>query len=77
MPVFQLLVMFSLGSGPTGMGYYLQVEACQAAAAAYRKAECREVSGDRPIYGTCWGCMHGCTAAENIKICGTDPMPTR
>jgi hypothetical protein len=29
------------------------------------------------IYGTCWGCMHGCTAEDNIKICGTDPRPKK
>ncbi len=27
----------------------------------------------RPIYGTCWGCMHGCTKEQNKRICGPTP----
>jgi hypothetical protein len=73
--VFQLLVVLMFGSAPAGMGYYASRGDCLAAAAAYRQAECKEVDGNAPIHGTCWGCMHGCTAAANLRICGTDPGP--
>src|SRR6266481_4383976 len=28
-----------------------------------------------PLFGGCWGCMHGCTRQQSIDACGRDPGP--
>ncbi len=77
MEIFALYVVFALGDPPARMGFYKTRETCQIAAGAYRQAECRPINGDMPIYGTCWACMHGCSAELNIQYCGIDPRPSR
>ena len=69
--VFMLMATFA--GAPAEMGIYNTQSACQAAAKDYSIAYCKPVDASRPIYGTCWGCMHGCTAEMNQAICGTDP----
>ncbi len=62
------------------MRKFLAVALCLAATQAMAdhalqdgKKQRNAVSDASPIYGSCWGCMHGCTWQENISICGIDP----
>ena len=73
--VFVLMVVFQVSEQPTEVGIYRDEATCHAAAWAYVHAECKPVSADMPLYGTCWDCMHGCTRQQNIDKCGLDPLP--
>lgn len=77
MNIFLLMVVFAAGEPAQSVGKFLTAGACYEASKAYTNAHCKPVNGDGPIYGTCWACMHGCTAEENIQLCRTDPRPTR
>jgi hypothetical protein len=72
-------VIFVLVATISGMnaelGNYNKIENCQSAAKDYANAWCKPKLADHPIYGTCWGCMHGCSWQTNIEICGRDPRP--
>jgi len=71
--VFILMAMFQ--GHLTEMGTYKYISSCQTAAKDYASAYCEPASAEANIYGTCWGCMHGCTWQQNNSICGTDPRP--
>ncbi len=73
--VFALFVTFALGSDPQRMGLYKTLAECTMVAKAYTHASCKALDADDLLYGTCWGCMHGCSPKMNIEICGTDPRP--
>jgi hypothetical protein len=63
-----------LGDRTVDLGVYRERGACEQAAQDYKSARCREVEDSAPVFGTCWGCMHGCTREQNIKVCGLDPL---
>jgi hypothetical protein len=73
--VFALGVVLHFGEPQTNMGYYKTLASCENAAKAYVTAGCKPIDGTLRIYGTCWGCMNGCTAEQNKEICGVDPRP--
>lgn len=75
--IFTLFAILTVGDPQIIMGQYTTMSSCQAAAAAYANAHCKVVSTSATAYGTCWACMHGCTAEENIELCGSDPKPIR